>query len=163
MFACMSSQCSFNIDASQDILQLHGLLKQHAILSEPPFAIASVMSPFMRQRGRSIRVVIHHRSRDVQVVESSVSNHVLQTTVRAFQAHRLSTHAPTMFEDRPVFQPTVSVQSPAIPTQCECPICFDTICANQGLALPCMHAFHAQCIRQWLVDNRTCPVCRHAV
>lgn len=163
MFSYMSSECSFNIDASQDILQLHGILKQHAILYSPPFAIASVMSPFMRRRGRPIRVVIHHRSRDVDIVESSVSNHVLQTTVRAFQAHRLSTQARTRFEDRPMFHPTVAVQSPAAATQRECPICFESICANQGLALPCMHAFHAQCIRQWLVENRTCPVCRHAV
>lgn len=151
----MTSECTFQIDASQDILQLHSLLRQHAILYSPPYSIVTVMSPFMRAGGRRIKVVIHHGSRDVQIVESSVSRHVLQTAVRAFQTHRLSVAPPVRTEPR--------VRPAGEATQQDCTICFESIRAHEGLALPCMHAFHPRCIRPWLSEHNTCPVCRHPV
>lgn len=159
----MTSECSFNIDSSQDILQLHGILKRHVVIHSPPYSIVSVMSPFMVRHGRPVKVVIHHRSRDVQIVESSVTRHVLATTIRAFQTHRLSEpvrprplriqHCASVTSRRPV----------GAATQQDCPICFDSIRQNEGVALPCMHAFHPQCIRPWLMENDTCPVCRRSV
>lgn len=26
--------------------------------------------------------------------------------------------------------------------------------------LPCMHLFHTDCVDQWLVTNKHCPICR---
>lgn len=42
-----------------------------------------------------------------------------------------------------------------------CSICLTTV--NQGKILPCFHSFHSECIDQWLVSKRTCPVCLHEV
>ena len=42
-----------------------------------------------------------------------------------------------------------------------CSICLTTV--NQGKILPCCHSFHSECIDQWLVTKRTCPVCLHEV
>lgn len=151
----MTSECTFYIDVGQDILQLHGMLKQHVVVYSPPYSILTVMSPFMRSAGRQIKVVIHHASRDVQIVEGSVSQHVLRTAVRAFQTHRLSAVPPV--------QPEPRLRPVGEATQQDCTICFESIGANDGLALPCMHAFHPQCIRPWLFEHRTCPVCRHPV
>ncbi|OQS05959.1 hypothetical protein THRCLA_01962 [Thraustotheca clavata] len=33
--------------------------------------------------------------------------------------------------------------------------------ANECIVLPCQHAFHLSCIRQWLTRRNTCPYCRH--
>ena len=42
-----------------------------------------------------------------------------------------------------------------------CSICQDEYSANEKiLTLPCSHEFHSRCIRKWLEDNNTCPVCR---
>lgn len=44
----------------------------------------------------------------------------------------------------------------------ECSICLD----NNGhceYMLPCKHKFHSQCIRKWLENNNTCPVCRSPI
>ena len=57
----------------------------------------------------------------------------------------------------------LATTEPGRTTQQECPICFEKICENDGAALPCMHSFHTRCIRPWLIENNTCPVCRHAV
>ena len=157
----MSSECTFVIDSSQDILELHGILKRHAIMFSPPYPITRLMSPYMANSGRQIKVVIHHASRDVQIIEESISRHVLSTTIRAFQTHRLS--APVnLSRMRPLRQQTRTTRQGAA-TQQDCPICFDKIHENDSSALPCMHVFHHRCIEPWLYQNNTCPVCRHPV
>lgn len=158
----MSSECTFYITPTQNILQLHGILKQHVTIYSPPYSIRNILEAFVAPRGRQIRVVIDHRNRDVQIVESSITHHILQTTIGAFQSHRLAAVPQTHSLDQRFSQLTTSSE-PGRTTQQECPICFEKICENNGSALPCMHTFHTRCIRPWLMENNTCPVCRHAV
>ena len=43
----------------------------------------------------------------------------------------------------------------------DCPICLGE---GSGCFLPCMHAFHSECIGEWLArGRRKCPVCRSGV
>ncbi|CAO2179443.1 unnamed protein product [Urochloa humidicola] len=44
----------------------------------------------------------------------------------------------------------------------ECAICLNDFRAQETLrAMPCAHAFHHNCISQWLRRNAVCPLCRH--
>lgn len=157
----MTSECTCYIAPTQDILQLYGLMKQHVTIYSPPYAIYDVLSPHLASNGRQVKIVITHRSRDVQIIERSITHHVLQTTIRAFQTHRLAPRRiPALRRAVPLDHRS---REPGEETQQECPICFDKICENDGSALPCMHSFHMRCIRPWLMENNTCPVCRHTV
>ena len=187
----MSSECTCYIAPTQDILQLHGLLKQHVTIYSPPYSIYDILSPHLASNGRQVKIVITHKSRDVQIVEQSITHHVLQTTIRAFQTHRLApshrsphlaaslntldlaqaslgeeTHRLALSRRSPHLAASLNTldlaqASPGEETQRECPICFDKICENDGSALPCMHSFHTRCIRPWVLENNSCPVCRH--
>lgn len=49
----------------------------------------------------------------------------------------------------------------------ECAICMmrfdvlvDSDSVDSHILLPCGHAFHELCIKQWLHDNNSCPICR---
>ncbi|XP_077131221.1 uncharacterized protein LOC143785956 [Ranitomeya variabilis] len=43
-----------------------------------------------------------------------------------------------------------------------CTICLDDIVAgNEVSSMECSHSFHLACIGRWLLDNNTCPLCRH--
>ncbi|EQC32403.1 hypothetical protein SDRG_10146 [Saprolegnia diclina VS20] len=42
-----------------------------------------------------------------------------------------------------------------------CVICMSPM-DDDRIALPCQHAFHHTCIREWLSRRNTCPHCRHA-
>ncbi|ONH89765.1 hypothetical protein PRUPE_8G015800 [Prunus persica] len=48
----------------------------------------------------------------------------------------------------------------------ECSTCWDDLYNDEGLSvdtLPCGHAFHCKCVREWCVEsgrNTTCPLCR---
>ncbi|KAK9916450.1 hypothetical protein WJX75_002723 [Coccomyxa subellipsoidea] len=45
---------------------------------------------------------------------------------------------------------------------CECHICMDAFKRGTHITqLPCEHRFCHGCIRKWLHDHRTCPVCRY--
>lgn len=43
----------------------------------------------------------------------------------------------------------------------DCAICLDEIEPGQGCCRPpCLHIFHGACLRKWLRQNPTCPVCK---
>jgi hypothetical protein len=45
----------------------------------------------------------------------------------------------------------------------ECPICFEPMKKNITIALPCGHIFHTKCIKQALIYNNKCPICRRVI
>jgi E3 ubiquitin-protein ligase RNF115/126 len=46
----------------------------------------------------------------------------------------------------------------------DCSICMDTIPLGDSVTvLPCSHWFHHECIRAWLGEHDTCPVCRKGI
>ena len=48
-----------------------------------------------------------------------------------------------------------------LPDDDPCAVCLDPVAPSQPvIALPCLHVFHAHCIRTWLLESAACPVCR---
>lgn len=46
----------------------------------------------------------------------------------------------------------------------DCSICMDTVPVGENVTvLPCAHWFHHDCIRAWLGEHDTCPVCRKGI
>tara|TARA_B110000914_G_scaffold199237_1_gene190140 strand:+ start:141 stop:671 length:531 start_codon:yes stop_codon:yes gene_type:complete len=43
----------------------------------------------------------------------------------------------------------------------DCSICIEKV--DQGFKLDCGHCFHNKCITYWLLENKTCPVCRKSI
>jgi hypothetical protein len=41
-----------------------------------------------------------------------------------------------------------------------CPVCLDPITPDDIEFLNCLHAFHTGCLRRWIVQRPSCPVCR---
>lgn len=155
----MSSECTLRIPTSQNIHVIHNRLKEHIIIYNPPYSIANILTPYMSLIGREIKVVIEHASRNVHIIEGSIRSHVLQTTILAFQQHRLS--SPFLARQAPM-EP-IEPPRQRLSTGKECPICYDVIYQDNMTALPCAHLFHRPCIQTWLNENPTCPVCRNHV
>ncbi|KAG7391522.1 hypothetical protein PHYPSEUDO_004592 [Phytophthora pseudosyringae] len=45
-----------------------------------------------------------------------------------------------------------------------CAVCRDEFEAEEEVrALPCLHFYHRECIDQWLMYHRQCPICKHVV
>ena len=45
-----------------------------------------------------------------------------------------------------------------------CIICFENNKdGDKCIALPCMHIFHADCIKTWLNEKGICPTCKHEI
>nr|XP_042913272.1 E3 ubiquitin-protein ligase ATL59 [Parasteatoda tepidariorum] len=50
------------------------------------------------------------------------------------------------------------------PTNLHCSVCFLDIATRETFSqIECGHAFHYWCIKTWLNQHSTCPVCRKAV
>ncbi|GMP31595.1 hypothetical protein CsSME_00005745 [Camellia sinensis var. sinensis] len=44
----------------------------------------------------------------------------------------------------------------------ECAICKENLIANDKMQeLPCKHKFHPPCLKPWLDEHNSCPICRH--
>ncbi|VFQ79851.1 unnamed protein product [Cuscuta campestris] len=44
----------------------------------------------------------------------------------------------------------------------ECAICKDNLVPNDMMQeLPCKHMFHPHCLKPWLDEHNSCPICRH--
>ncbi len=161
----MTSQCTLRIPTSQNIDFIHSRLKEHVIIYNPPYSIVTILSQYMSPIGREIKIIIDHASRNINIVEGSIRSHVLQTTILAFQQHRL--HSPYSHRlHSPYSQPVLPTPAPLrqrVSTGKECSICYDLIYQHDMAALPCAHMFHQPCIQQWLNQKQTCPVCRNHV
>ncbi|RMX70487.1 hypothetical protein DD238_000428 [Peronospora effusa] len=45
-----------------------------------------------------------------------------------------------------------------------CAVCCDEFQTEEEVrALPCLHFYHRECIDQWLMHHRQCPICKHIV
>ena len=44
-----------------------------------------------------------------------------------------------------------------------CVICLEDIEEEEAKMVPCFHSFHRDCIRQWVLNDSNCPVCRHPI
>lgn len=45
-----------------------------------------------------------------------------------------------------------------------CSVCLDTFQENDKyIKLPCKHTFHKRCVRRWLRQHNTCPLCRETI
>jgi len=76
---------------------------------------------------------------------------------------------PKVIETIPTKQPPVTIclspsQSPALSdgeTGSECSICLETYRSGQEVSiLSCSHEYHSSCIKEWMIKNRSCPMCR---
>ena len=45
----------------------------------------------------------------------------------------------------------------------ECFLCAGTYYKNDSRRLPCNHVMHEKCINKWLLQEKTCPLCRKPV
>jgi hypothetical protein len=100
-----------------------------------------------------------------------------ETTKHAYQniiQDRVNSLYPTLAEHKTLYILTVSPQriitlelspfAPPVSTAVTkmCAICYeeDTVVRH---TLACNHTFHLHCIEKWLLNKRTCPMCRYKV
>lgn len=158
----MSSELSCVLRYDANASRLYSKLREHVIVHDPPYNIRSVILPFLAHEGRSVNIIIQHSSRNVSVVENDIREHVLQTTVSAFQSHqlRLPTRQSSLFSLRMNSVPDAISYEPPLDSGKTCSICMEKIMRHELQCLPCAHVFHQACVGRWLHESATCPECR---
>lgn len=169
----MSSEFSITVHVASDVEQIRNRIVEHTIIFPPPYDIAvnDIVRPYRAPHGRTIKIIITHGNRDVNIVDSSIRHHVLRTAILSYQNHQLR---PMMHHRhmaslrplpgrRPIIFPIETRQTsrPDRSTNKSCSICFDNIMESDMQMLPCAHGFHHHCIQRWTMENNSCPVCRH--
>ena len=161
----MSSELNCIVHQDMDVVRLSSLLKEHMIVHDPPYRLNSILAPYITNQGRRIKIILHHSSRNVSIVDDDIRHHVLQTAVAAFQSHQLSRH----MIGNPVFTPRRELTQAPLrrastttnqDTGKQCSICFETIMSDDLHCLPCAHVFHRSCVGRWLEQSMSCPECR---
>lgn len=185
----MSSECTDYFRMDVPITTLHGKLKSHVIIYNPPYDIKDILSNYRCDSGVCIKIDIEHSTRHVNMVQidgPSVSTLVTATAVYAFQAHRLqpsreshyripvrpiSREYPYQIPVRPISRespyriPIQSVVPSQIPrpvgqqTGKTCSICMEPIFSVNLRVLQCAHLFHDTCIDRWALETALSPSC----
>ena len=183
-FMKMASVCELSIRRDIPITMIYGKLKNHVILFDPPYDISSILMDFCHFGGQPVKIIVHHSSRDVDIVQPSIASTIISTTVRAFQGHRLQMPHVQMPAHR-IQMPTAAGLGPRIgglghrfgemvveerrheashrvvrDTGKTCCICMESILDNEIEVLPCAHVYHGRCIARWAYEQQTCPECR---
>ena len=171
----MSTELDCIVHQDVYISQIHNILKEHIIIHSPPYSLISILAPYIDNTGRKIKIIIHHNSRNISIVEPDIRHHILQTAVSAFQNHRLRSpatnnnfmnsfqtlhRASSRYSNRFTNFNTSSTSSPNVDSGQQCSICMETIMSNDVQCLPCAHVFHRHCISRWLQQSTSCPECR---
>ena len=66
-----------------------------------------------------------------------------------------------LFEKFKEFGVTTTVQKPH---HDECQICLQEYeIGSERTILPCIHSYHNKCIKKWVKENRTCPICKISI
>jgi len=166
----MSTELDCIVHQDINVIRLSSLLKEHLIVHDPPYNVNALLSPYMTSQGRRLKIILHHSSRNVSIVDNDIRHHVLQTTVAAFQTHQLrrplarrplcrGTLPPSFLPPSRNVRHHASAAAPR-DTGKQCSICFETILTTDLHCLPCAHVFHEACIGRWLEQSVSCPVCR---
>uniref|UniRef100_A0A0R3RVI3 RING-type domain-containing protein n=1 Tax=Elaeophora elaphi TaxID=1147741 RepID=A0A0R3RVI3_9BILA len=60
--------------------------------------------------------------------------------------------------------PTRSIRVGDKELDTDCPVCIDPYRAGDVIrSLPCRHIFHKTCVDPWLLEHRTCPMCKNDI
>lgn len=63
-----------------------------------------------------------------------------------------------------VTQQAFAVNALESPSDLSCVVCCEAIEEGHNVrVLPCLHRFHVGCVDRWLVQSRTCPVCKQDI
>ena len=157
----MSFEYNCRILPYVNINQVYSMVKIHVLVSPPPWSLDELLQSIRTPNGRPICLVVDYRSREVSLVpatDQSAGRQVLQTTVQAFQKHRLSAPVVNPLFERARRQGAAILVARSIGQACT--ICFEDICTSNVRTLPCAHSYHQHCIGRWLTQHNTCPVCR---
>jgi len=50
------------------------------------------------------------------------------------------------------------------PEEATCAICLGDYAVDETIRfLPCQHHFHQECVDQWLLTDKSCPLCKHDI
>ena len=161
----MSSVCIEHFRRDIPVNVLYGILKNHVIIFGPPYDMRGILSDYLHPRGIQIQIQIDHSSKNVNIVQPSISYHVLQVAVNTFQSHRLRVPPPRQlrrhFFPPPPLSPSRDMSTgQSASTGKTCAICLDSILAADLQILRCAHYFHRACISRWSMEQPTCPECR---
>jgi|MDSY01.1.fsa_nt_gb hypothetical protein len=155
----MTSECACCLRHETNTVQVHAILREHAIVYNPPYDVQTLIAPFVGRQGRRVRVIMHHSSRNVSIVDEDIRHHVLGTVIRTFQNHRLQfpRHTTPSIMRR---DDTRATREPNVDSGKTCSICMESILRHDVMCLPCAHIFHRACVGRWLQRSNTCPECR---
>ena len=111
-----------------------------------------------------------HSNHDVQKKINTIGEH--STAAEAQDPHfphdgmniKDDIHAPSMRSLRSTMNIASERTSSSLYSPKLCPICLEAYKVNEEIAWSkndhCYHAFHLDCIMEWLMENYDCPMCR---
>lgn len=108
-------------------------------------------------------VMIFHNEADVSVVTASLNEIIIRTENLETQLENIKLFIKRVAIERTLDDFLESVRLDQDAPDIECAICQEETGHDFRVKLQCSHEFHAKCLKEWLIRNQTCPLCRASV
>ncbi|KAG0226532.1 hypothetical protein B0O80DRAFT_435999 [Mortierella sp. GBAus27b] len=111
----------------------------------------------------SFKIVVFHVSM-IGLYFMPCSSIVLAQTFPSTMTTGLSRTATKPMIDRLGSMPMIEGMFGDDPEEAICAICLGEYNLNETIRfLPCQHHFHLECVDQWLLTDKSCPLCKHDI
>jgi hypothetical protein len=98
----------------------------------------------------------------LSVVTASLAEITMSIEDMANRLESIKLTTKRLANDRVIDEYLVSIRVDQTETELDCPICQEHG-EDFQVKLPCSHVFHGKCLKEWLIRNPSCPLCRAPV
>ena len=111
------------------------------------------------------RIRIRRRNSDSEINLQNVNDNINDDNLLLDDLHLLEDDNKDDYKEILKYIPTSTVKEiKKTSDNNKCVICLsDFQVGEQESTLPCLHIFHSNCIEKWIIENKTCPICKYDI
>ncbi|CAF2933184.1 unnamed protein product [Rotaria sp. Silwood2] len=128
------------------VWEIQQILLQNGICTAQTLPSVKVIQRVLNESKKSVRIIKEETNSNVNLVMETIFNNIENKKTSPITICLSPSQSSTLSDGE---------------SASECSICLETYRSGQEVSiLSCSHEYHSSCIKEWMMKNRSCPMCR---